>query len=45
MGMTTVLITEPDASPPGEGVGDAPEPDHVIQRLGELLVLVDGAEG
>jgi len=39
VGMTTALIREPDAPPPGSGVGAAGEPHHEIATLGEVLSL------
>jgi 2-haloalkanoic acid dehalogenase type II len=40
LGMTTVLIPELGAEPPGKGTSRAGEPHHVIERLPELLDLV-----
>jgi putative hydrolase of the HAD superfamily len=40
LGMTTVLIPEIGAEPPGKGTSRAGEPHHVIGRLSELLDLV-----
>ena len=39
LGMTTVLIREEGAPPPGSGVGAAAEPHHHITRLSEVLPL------
>ena len=39
LGMTTALIREPDAPPPGSGVGAAGEPHHEIATLAEVLPL------
>jgi len=39
VGMTTALIREPDAPPPGSGVGAAGEPHHEIASLAEVLSL------
>jgi len=39
VGMTTALIREPGAPPPGSGVGAAGEPHHEIAELGEVLRL------
>lgn len=39
LGMTTVLIREEGAPPPGSGVGASAEPHHVIARLAEVLPL------
>ncbi|MFI5316315.1 MAG: HAD family hydrolase [Myxococcota bacterium] len=38
-GMTTALIREPEAPPPGSGVGAAGEPHHEIAALAEVLPL------
>ncbi len=40
LGMTTVLIPEAGATPPGAGTGAAGDPHHVISSLPELLELV-----
>jgi len=39
VGMTTALIREKDAQPPGSGVGAAGEPHHEIASLAEVLPL------
>jgi putative hydrolase of the HAD superfamily len=39
LGMTTVLIPEVGAEPPGKGTSQAGEPHHVIERLPDLLAL------
>jgi 2-haloalkanoic acid dehalogenase type II len=39
VGMTTALIREPEAAPPGSGVGPAGEPHHEIAALAEVLSL------
>ncbi len=39
VGMTTALLREPDAAPPGSGVGAAGEPHHEIATLDEVLRL------
>jgi HAD superfamily hydrolase (TIGR01509 family) len=39
LGMTTVLIREEGAAPPGTGVGASAEPHHTIERLAEVLPL------
>lgn len=39
LGMTTVLIREEGAPPPGSGVGASAEPHHHITRLAEVLPL------
>jgi putative hydrolase of the HAD superfamily len=39
VGMTTALIREAGAPPPGSGVGAAGEPHHEIAELGEVLRL------
>jgi 2-haloalkanoic acid dehalogenase type II len=39
LGMTTVLIPEVGAEPPGKGTSRAGEPHHVIERLPQLLEL------
>jgi HAD superfamily hydrolase (TIGR01509 family) len=39
VGMTTALLREPDAQPPGSGVGAAGEPHHEIASLAEVLPL------
>jgi len=39
LGMTTALIREEGAPPPGSGVGAAVEPHHRITRLSEVLPL------
>jgi putative hydrolase of the HAD superfamily len=39
VGMTTALIREVGAPPPGSGVGAAGEPHHEIAELGEVLRL------
>jgi len=41
LGMTTVLIPEIGAEPPGKGTSRAGEPHHMIERLPDLLVLGD----
>ena len=40
LGMTTVLIPEAGATPPGAGTGTAGDPHHVVSELTELLHLV-----
>jgi 2-haloalkanoic acid dehalogenase type II len=40
LGMTTVLIREEGAVPPGAGAGRAAEPHHTIEQLPELLPLL-----
>jgi 2-haloalkanoic acid dehalogenase type II len=42
LGMTTVLIPEVGAEPPGKGTSRAGQPHHVIRSLPQLLDLVDG---
>ncbi|MEX2207327.1 MAG: HAD family hydrolase [Myxococcota bacterium] len=39
LGMTTALIREEGAPPPGSGVGASAEPHHQITRLSEVLPL------
>ena len=39
VGMTTALLREPGAAPPGSGVGEAGQPHHVIAELAEVLPL------
>jgi HAD superfamily hydrolase (TIGR01509 family) len=39
VGMTTALLREPGAAPPGSGVGAAVEPHHTIAELAEVLPL------
>jgi putative hydrolase of the HAD superfamily len=39
LGMTTVLIPEIGAEPPGKGTSRAGEPHHVIERLPQLLEI------
>ena len=39
LGMTTVLLREEGAAPPGSGVGASAEPHHHITRLSEVLPL------
>ena len=39
LGMTTVLLREEGAPPPGSGVGASAEPHHHISRLSEVLPL------
>jgi len=40
VGMTTALLREPGAAPPGSGVGEAGRPHHEIVELAEVLPLV-----
>lgn len=40
LGMTTVLIAEDGIEAPGNTGSQAPDPDHVIRELGELLSIV-----
>jgi HAD superfamily hydrolase (TIGR01509 family) len=42
VGMTTVLILDEDAPPPGAGAGPSAEPDHEIRELTELIPIVRG---
>jgi putative hydrolase of the HAD superfamily len=42
LGMTTALIREEGAAPPGSGVGAAGEPHHEIVKLAEVLPLALG---
>lgn len=42
VGMTTALLREEGARPPGEGVGAPARPDHEIDRLEELIGIVAG---
>jgi FMN phosphatase YigB (HAD superfamily) len=39
LGMTTVLIPEVGAEPPGRGTSLAGEPHHVIEQLPQLLEI------
>ena len=39
LGMTTVLLREEGAPPPGSGVGASAEPHHHVSRLSEVLPL------
>jgi len=39
LGMTTALLREEGAPPPGSGVGASAEPHHTIARLAEVLPL------
>jgi HAD superfamily hydrolase (TIGR01509 family) len=40
VGMTTVLILDDGAPPPGAGAGPSAEADHEIRELGELIPIV-----
>ena len=43
LGMTTVLIPETGATPPGAGTSQAGDPHHVVSELRDLLELVGEA--
>ncbi len=42
VGMTTALIREPGATPPGEGVGQSSDPHHEVEQLSQILAIVGG---
>ena len=42
VGMTTALLREDGARPPGDGLRTPGRADHEIGRLGELLAIVEG---
>ena len=43
LGMTTVLIRDGDAPPPGAGGLEASSPHFIIDELNELTEILDGA--